>query len=221
MKLRHVLEQIGFLPQEAEFTDEQPGYVYDFGNWQLEAVQLTSLYLVPHFQFNGIVQTSYTLAQIAFEMPLEIESREQAIAWIAYGLRPHKPANVPQWLTEGAALSHLLPWERKRAAFEARPQCMVEKEWFRIAVKKLRQLPPELTEVQLLHVTFTGELLRFTLGDLVIICPASGTPWGQHYAIKASELHHLPKRLQPLVHVSVWEDRLHIHNRAWRIQAQL
>lgn len=54
---RDLLVDIGFEPVIATFTDLQPGYRYDFGNFVLHASQVTSRYLRPEIFFTGTIVT--------------------------------------------------------------------------------------------------------------------------------------------------------------------
>ncbi len=74
VKTRHLLELLEFKPATANFTDEQPGYFYDFGNLRLEVVQVTSQYLRPIMLFTGTMRTARSFGSVEFEMLMEVDS---------------------------------------------------------------------------------------------------------------------------------------------------
>jgi hypothetical protein len=102
-------------------------------------------------------------------------------------------------------------------AYERRPLCLVEKDWFRVATKKLRPLAAAASESDLVWLAFDGETLRIAGYGTTIIVPAIGTAWDTHYAVKGTELNHLSKRLTDPVLISVWDAKLTIGNRAWNL----
>jgi hypothetical protein len=138
MKLRNLLVELGFRQDRTIITDEQPGYLYDFGNLELSASQVTNKYFKPVFLFAGIAQTTRTLAEICFEMPLDIDSYKQGVAWIAYGVgKDFRPKKSTDWLEQGREWSDTLPWEMEKREYDRRPRCSVDRDWFRVATKKL------------------------------------------------------------------------------------
>ena len=98
-----------------------------------------------------------------------------------------------------------------------RPTCSVEKDWFKLAAKRLRPLANSASESDLVWVSFNGEALRIAGCGTTVIVPAIGTAWDAHYAIKAPQLDHLPKRLTNPVVIAVWEGRLSVGRRVWNL----
>lgn len=221
METRTLLEGLSFQEDYWALTDKQPGYFYDFGNFRLEAAQLTSRYFRPVFVFSGVISNTRSLKMLNFELPLEVESFEQGVALIAHGLGANFVPDVPtSWLADGRSWESHLPGVRELVAYNKRPHCLVEKDWFRLALKKLFEIGASTEADALVWIGFDGEVLRFSCIGNVVICPATGSPWDEKYFIRASQLAHLPKRLRNWVDVSIWEDRLTIGNRLWYLEPQ-
>lgn len=218
MRTRDLFGELRFEEDWAAITDERPAYRFDFGNMELTAARVLSRHLVPVFYCGGVWTTQRELALIEFELPLEIESFEQGVALIAYFLRKDFVSSKPVWwLERGREWRHQLPWEREkekeRAGYLARPKCTVEKEWFRLAAKRLRAAAEMAGADALATLSFDGETLKICTPDLMLGVPASGTPWPQSFHIVASSLANLPVRLMAQVQLVVWGDTMRIGNR--------
>jgi hypothetical protein len=87
----------------------------------------------------------------------------------------------------------------------------------RVAIKKLRAGAAAASETDLVWLAFDGEALRVAVRGATIVIPAAGTAWHARYAIKATGLDHLPRRLTDPVRVSIWDTRLTIGNRVWSL----
>jgi hypothetical protein len=218
MRLREILERLQFEEQWGVMACEQLGYRYKFGNVELTAVQVTSLYLRPIFLFGGVAADNRSITEVSFEMPIEVESFEQGVAWIAYGVGnafvPIKPA---PWLVQGRAWEYPLPWERDRKAYQARPHCVVERDWWRLGTKKMRELALKATGVDLASFSFDGDGLRIKMLNTLIVVPAEGKAWDCSFFLKLQQLDWVPKRLmQPLIEVSAWKGQLHYYRQLTR-----
>jgi len=218
-KTRDVLMKLGFKEDWSAITDMQPGYYYDFGNLRLTAAQVVNRYFVPIFYFGGVVTGYRQIREIEFEALLEVESFEQGVALIAYGIGwDFMPLKPTPWLALGQEWQDTLPWIREQKAYMARPQCTVERDWFRVAKRKLLELVTKANENDLAFVRFDGEMLRICLCGQIIPMPATGKEWDEQYTINAKELDSLPKRLKnDLICVSIWENRLNMGNRCWNL----
>ncbi|HWW84404.1 MAG TPA: hypothetical protein VNZ26_12420 [Vicinamibacterales bacterium] len=102
---------------------------------------------------------------------------------------------------EGRRHLHLLPWERERAirqrermAYHARPLCYVQRDWIRLALKKLQRLP-SFDRDATIRVSFDGTVLTMRCDKTVIAMSADGSPWPQEYEIRVGALQPLPTRL--------------------------
>ena len=220
MKMRSVFETLGFQEDEEAITDQRPAYTYHFGNLRLSAAEVTDGHLMPSFLFSGVWRGAggRSITMVNFLMPIEVESFEQGVAWISFGIgKKFQPCFPSPWLADGRTWVDHLPWERDMAAYARRPQCSVEKDWFRVATKKLRPRAAGALEANLVWLSFDGETLRIAGCGETIIVPATGTVWDTRYAILAKQLDRLPTRLTSLVHVTMWDGRLSIGNRGWML----
>jgi len=201
-------------------TDQEPAYRYDFGNIELTAVEVTNLSFQPIFLLVGIASDKRSIMEIRQEMPLEVESFEQGVAFIAYALGDYRPQNNTLWVEEGRKWAKLLPWERKRREYEGRPNCVVNSEWFCIAAKKLRGHAKFAESTELVSFEFDGEVLRIKTPGEFIAIPAQGTSWDQAYFLRLSQLDFLPKRIMRVpVSLSIWEGMLTIGNRGFQLMS--
>jgi hypothetical protein len=143
------------------------------------------------------------------------------VALIAYGIskgREFRPDKSPPWLLQGWAWQTHLPWAREQKAYEARPECSVDRDWFRVTVKKLRELADSAGEADLALFEFDGEVLKISVCDYMLAMPAKGKPWKGPYAISAKTLAFLPKRLvDTAINLSVWDGYISIGRRRWHL----
>jgi hypothetical protein len=218
---RAVFEHLGFTEDWEALTDQPPAYFYDFGNLLLSAAQFTiSRSFRPAFLIGGVVRDARSLRQIDFEIPLSVDSLEQGVALIAHAVgKDFEPLLPSPWLSDGRQWQDHLPWLRDRAKYEARPKCRVERDWFRLARRKLCAIAEQCSGSELAWLAFDGEAVRFTIGEVVMIVPASGKAWPARYAIGANELRLLPKRLTDPVLIDIWDTTLGIGARRWQLRA--
>jgi len=219
MDTRELLCKLGFAEVLGEITEKEPSYLYDFGNLQLTAAQVTNFYLRPVFSFGGVAYGKNSLGEISFELPIEVESFELGVALIAYGVGgKFQPVRPTSWLAQGRSWKNYLPWVRNRMLYESRPQCSVEREWFRVAAKKLRNLAITACEKDVAIFSFNGEVLHVSACEETYVMAAKGKPWDISCAIAASKLDFLPKHfMDEIVRLSVWEEHLTIGSRGWAL----
>jgi hypothetical protein len=207
-----LLELLEFKPATANFTDEQPGYFYDFGNLRLEVVQVTSQYLRPIMLFTGTMRTARSFGSVEFELLMEVDSFEQGVALITMGIGyDFMPLKATPWFDQGKELQDHLPGRAERREYEGRPQCMVEADWFRLAAKKLRAAAESSVATDTFSVSFKQDTLRFELPDRVVVVPAAGDQWSTTYRGLVTELRYLSRRTPSGgLSVSVWKERIQI-----------
>lgn len=217
MNLRSILETLRFEEEWGTLTDQEPSYAIRLGHLQITIVQVTSEYLQPVFLMQGTFRTSRQLGSNHLDLPVEVESFEQGLAWIAYAVDLVGPvAEPPDWLIRGRELQEHLPWIRSARDYEGRPRCVVDMEWWRIATKKLRSLSESATSSDVMTVHFDEEILKFATPAKVVAVTADGKAWKSPVAIQTQKLDFLPKRHVGLtIEVSVWKDQLRIGRRCW------
>src|SRR5690606_39761063 len=95
---------VSWLLKDLGFTASQAGTSlgYDFGNLALRATEGMNRWFQPCWTFGGVMKDSRKILPIEFEMPAEVETREQGIAWIAEHLnRAGHLLHKPDWLEQG------------------------------------------------------------------------------------------------------------------------
>jgi hypothetical protein len=215
------LQQLGFGPDaEVKYSDLAPGQSYDFGGFKLTASFHCNLYLRESVSFGGLIVGRNSISQIEFEMPFFVESVEQCAAWIAWHL-DHQGASHARapWLEMGRQHLDTLPWVREAATYAARPQCVVDREWMRLALKKLKRVVAAGDTENLVSFGFDGAVLVIECGKEVIRVPAEGDAWPDSVIITVAEQRALPSRLsREKISVSVFKGKLTIGNRVYAIQ---
>jgi hypothetical protein len=213
----NLLPSLGFEPDSTVvFSDILPGLSLDFGNFKLSAVAVTSPYSGEIVSFSGILATPRTLAEIHFELPRRMESLKQCAAWIVWNLDQHsgcgpfRPARHVGWIDEGRQNRRLLPWVLSSAEYEARPQCTVQRDWLRLALKTLGQHVASLPDNAIVVFSFDGSVFSIRCDKRVIAFPADGRPWTVCFKVEAKTLRQQSKRrlMQELVGVAIWKSRI-------------
>src|SRR5688572_22133395 len=166
METKAVLKALGF--RQADCAGG-PGYVYDFGNLRLEALETLSRRFQPAYLLSGVLKERRAIGIVEFDMPLKVDSFEQGVALIAYAIgRDFKPTIACSWLDDGRAWKEHLPWEQDRRVYEQRPQCAIDKDLFRLTAKKVAKLATSASESDVAWLLFDGEVLRISAcGELV------------------------------------------------------
>lgn len=222
-----VLLNLGFVVDPDVISESKPGLSCDFGNLKLTAGHLCNRYWKPVVVLGGILSTPRTGRLIEGEMPVEVESVEQAKAWLAWTLdgsdhEKFEPAIATQWLHEGRLHSNLLPWERERAqgereraqeraVYEASPHCSVPRDWARFALNSLTDHLSHLAENVAVTFRFDGRVLSIECDGKTIPMPATGKAWPHGFTINAAKLRKLPKRfINDEIVVSVLDSTLRI-----------
>lgn len=216
---RDVLKAIGFEEDWNAMADKLPGYKFCSGNLRLTAAEVMSRYFRPIMYIGGYASDHRSVREICFEMPLAVESYEQGVAWIVSGIGDNFiPQSPIAWFSCGKEWEDQLPWIREMNAYKARPQCMVDREWFRVAVKKLRDLISTADETDMASFRFDGVGLQINVCGTTLVMPASGKAWDEPYTVLAKSLDFLPKRLtKESIHISSWNGHLEIDRRQFRL----
>lgn len=202
-----VLANLGFKPS----GDGLGHLVFDFGNLVLQALPCRDQYLRKVVHFGGIYRTPNSLQQIEFDIPEKVESAQQVMAWIAYGMGGKFKPRIPcPWYEEGLASQDVLPWGREMRAYEDRPLVWVPRAWMRLAAADLRQAAEAAPQGQVCTIDYDGRTLEFDLGRRVIPLPAVGMkPWEHSFQIRLRRLRFLPRRwMTDPVPCEVWKERI-------------
>lgn len=223
VSVRDVLPTLGFTQDWAATTDQPPGFVFKRDILELHAAQCTGFHLRPQILFSGMAVTDRTLQGFEFALPLAVESKEQAVAMIAYYIGSDFVPSAPiDWLDQGRLWKHLLPWEKhwrelrqRDDEYEqqrrARPHCLVARDWMRMLRKQLRVAVNSAGEHDEFFVEFDGHMLKITLLDTAIGAPARGPASWNCYRGRIASLAGLPTRfLTDPVEIGIWNGRLEI-----------
>jgi hypothetical protein len=193
-----LLLSLGFVEDPDVISDDPGGLNYDFGNFKLEASHLTNRRFQSVVLLSGILVLDNSIGEVECEMPCAVESREQGIAWITWCLDEHAhgefiPARPVSWLGIGRQYRHLLPWEKEIAAYEARPRCLVQRDFARVGLRYLSELIATAVDDVPVMFAFDGEVLSIRIKERLIVMPAEGNRWEEVFSIRAGTMRDLPK----------------------------
>jgi hypothetical protein len=217
-----LLRVLGFVEDRTVVSDVMPGLSFNFGNFKLSASACVNLRVRQVVLLTGVIATRREVCEVQCELPREVESAEQGMAWLVWCLDNavggrFEPAVTPGWLAEGRRHFHLLPWECESAAYAARPHCVVNRDWVHVALKALGEQLTTVDDEAAVTFGFDGNVLTISCAGKVSPMPAEGSPWPQPYSVRAGSLRNLPKRLmQRYIEFSLWDGALRIGNRASR-----
>ena len=149
-----------------------------------------------------------------------VKSLKQCAAWIVWNLDRHsdhgdfKSARPVDWIEDGRENRKLLPWVKSMAEFNSRPQCIVQRDWLRLALRTLGEYLASLPDTTGIVFRFDGSVLSVRFDKKVIALPGEGSPWTVCFRVEAGTLRRLPKRLmRERIGVSIWESQHH----AWQL----
>ncbi len=212
-----ILKSLGFQDDWSVISDNGAELTFDFGNFKLSASRQLNRWFTEVIQLYGIMSSPRTIAEVQFEMHMLVESYEQAMALITWNLDKYadghifKPLHEASWIEKGRKYFHLLPWVQSRLAYEARPSCIVQREWLKLGFKALRGYAENVGEVAHVEIDFDGKVLSFRLGEEVVVMGAVGFPWKVRFLLPVISLKNLPKRLMnSSIDVCIWQGKLHI-----------
>lgn len=211
-----VLRECGWVPDDDRPWSEGPALKYSFGNFELCAGVFTNQYFRRVVMFSGLYRDLRSTADVSFDIPERVESREQVLAWIVYGLRGVPLSITPAWIEEGRRFQHELPWAKHLSAYNARPMASVDRMWMKPLGKVLREAASSAAEDQHCLIDFDGQILRFELPAKTYRVQADGPePWSHAVRVGLRDLAALPQRwMQDRISVSYWEERIMIGNRS-------
>lgn len=218
-----ILKKLGFKPDSSVLSDHSDKLSYDFGNFELSASCVTNLRFAEIVMVAGVYNSGRILAIVEIQLPRRVESIEQCAAFIAWGIdnqigKDFIPLVPSPWLDEGRNNFDTLPWIKKRKLYEQeqklyeqRPKCYVDRDWFKLALRDLRLLLPNLEENDIFSVTFKDEILTISSRLKLIVLPAKGNNWTSRYEITAGNFQRFPKRINDKeVEASVWNNFLYL-----------
>lgn len=224
VSVRDVLPGLGFVSDPDGISDNRPALRLACPGLELTASESLNRFYLPSLHFGGLWRTDRSLRMIDFEMPMHVESREQALAWLAFGIGLDCPAaSALAWLTEGRTLQHLLPWVRRKCRERARraellhlraarPFCIVSRHWMRVLLNQLSDAAAATSGPFSFSAHFNGRMLTIDAGGRIMGAPASGPgEWPERVRAVLATGAPLPRRLMTdPVEVGVWDGALEI-----------
>ncbi|TCV81276.1 hypothetical protein [Sulfurirhabdus autotrophica] len=196
MKTRDLLIKLGFQEDWNVMTDELPGYYFDFGNAKLYAAQVMTKYLQPCILLTGVLSDNRSIGMVQSELHTYVNSYEEGMALLAYSVgEDFVPMKPTEWLDLGRKFEDHLPWVQSRKEHDARPQCVVDRDWLRVALKKLSTLIKNANDCEQASFEFDGEIFCIKFLDTRLAFPGTGKAWDSNYYVDKKNLIGLPKRL--------------------------
>lgn len=214
------LKKLGFKPDGSVIADGGEGLSYNFGNLILSASRLVNLYFAEIIFVRGNCYDGRISAEIQIQLPLRVASIEQCAAFLAWEIdnqigEDFVPLTPTEWLNDGRNNFDSLPWMKEQKLYAARPQCTVNRDWLKLALRDLRLLLPQLKADDLLSFTFQNEIFSIRSNVKTIALPAAGNDWNSTYQITAGNFQNFPKRLdRQEIEISIWENHLSLAR--WR-----
>lgn len=196
---------------------------YRFRHLDLTASASTTMLGASAVLFSGILSTKRRLGEIDHLIAPDIETPEEAAAWVAHVLHAYRSdlGPLPTWFLEGErhwevmrpALLKLAVPERSRA-YENRPKCFIDREYARPLRHQLRALLSKIAGEVTMTVSFDGRILSFTLCGTDYEVIASGDRWPSAYRVTVCQGTAMAARFPfSTVAVSVFEGFLIFGNR--------
>lgn len=215
-----ILTKIGFLPDRNGLSFGNALY-FDFGNCKLKVFEGINRHFQEGFNFLGYYVSGRSAGELEFFLPPQVESYEQGLALIAYYLRNAELKYKPDWLNKGFALEEQLPWKKEMKAYNENPKAIIEHEWFRVLVNKLRALISGSTDEDITTFYFDGKILKVVCNNETFVVSGSGKNWQKTATVKTKSLSFLPKRIPHRdVIVFIWKDELQVSNRVFKLEAK-
>ncbi|MDB5694061.1 MAG: hypothetical protein JWO81_3124, partial [Alphaproteobacteria bacterium] len=105
-----LLRSLGAEPDPTMVGVEDEALRLRFGRHSVQCGQFTSRWLTPTYLITGVINTGRTIVDVQSEMPVEVATEEEGLAWLGAILGAIIPVDVkPDWLFKGERLRNLLP----------------------------------------------------------------------------------------------------------------
>lgn len=210
--LGDILKKLGFQFDGQVFT-------FDFSNCKLQGAKIYNSRFQQVFDFYGYYVNQRTASFIEFQVPAEVESFEQGVAFLAYYLQNSHLSIRPDWLADGLSWQFQLPWVRDQLEYENLPKAMIDRDWFKLIVNKIIILAKNTNDDDLTTFSFDGEILRIICNNEKIICAATGQAWLSSISVKTGSLKRLPKRIKKngIFRIYIFRNKLHVGNHIFEL----
>lgn len=105
-----LLRTLGAFEDPGAICDDGVALALQIGPHRLHGGQFISRWFAPTYRISGIIDTGRSISLVESEMPTELASENEGLAWLAEILRDALPEHLkPAWLLKGERLRHLLP----------------------------------------------------------------------------------------------------------------
>lgn len=186
----NLLRKLGFFDDKSVYSDGGPGLSASFEEFVLSASQVLGRNAVPVIMFNGVYSTPRKLCEVEMKLHREVESVEQGKALVSWCLDDaaggkFEFTETPDWVVEGRKYRHLVPWIQDISENSSQTYCRVDRDWTRIALKKLKGLLTKTKNNDSVKFEFDGAVLKIICAGQLIAVPADGNSWEYSYHVSA------------------------------------
>ena len=202
---------LGFERREPRFGMETVGYKFK----HLDLVASHGMYMYARYvvMLSDVVSTGRTSGTVESQVSPDLGSALEAAAWLSYALKSYKSdlEPLPDWFVEGERHWDLIPIVARQRAYEARPKCVVDRDYARPLRRNLLEEMSRLPGETKMTFSFDGRVLSIVLCGRPHEVIASGDSWSSSYQVIVSPKTTLPARfMDSMVEVSVFEDYLRL-----------
>ena len=104
-----LLRTLGAVDDPGAIQDERSGLRLQIGPHCVHGGQHMSRWFKPTYRISAVINTGRSISLVESEMPAELETEDEGLAWLAEILREALPPDIkPAWLLKGECLRHLL-----------------------------------------------------------------------------------------------------------------
>ena len=116
-----LLRNLGAVEDPGAIQDDHSGLRLRVGPHCVHGGEYLSRWFRRTYRISAVIDTGRSISLVESEMPAELETEDEGLAWLAEILREALPHDVkPAWLLKGECLRHLLGNQMcKRAAARA------------------------------------------------------------------------------------------------------
>ena len=104
-----LLRNLGAVEDPGAIQDDHTGLRLRVGPHCVHGGEYLSRWFRRTYRISAVIDTGRSISLVESEMPAELETEDEGLAWLAEILREALPHDVkPAWLLKGECLSHLL-----------------------------------------------------------------------------------------------------------------
>ena len=104
-----LLRTLGAVEDRGAIQDEHDALWLRIGPHSVHGGQYMSRWFRRTYRISAVINTGRSISLVESEMPAELETEDEGLAWLAEILREALPPDIkPAWLLKGECLRHLL-----------------------------------------------------------------------------------------------------------------